>query len=80
VLRLVWLASPCRLVSERPGFPLVYQDAPTVTLVTQFYDSLNNSDVSKAEALRAAQQELIAAGDNMPTRLLGTFILIGNWL
>jgi len=57
------------------------QDAPTVTLVTQLYDSLNNSDVSKAEALRTAQQELIAAGDNMPTPPTGhRVILIGNWL
>jgi len=70
VLRLVWLASPCRLVSSALASLWFIKDAPTVTLVTQF--TANNSDSDKAEALRTAQQELIAAGDNMPTRLLGT--------
>lgn len=57
------------------------QDAPTVTLVTKFYASLNNSGVSKAEALRAAQLELIEAGGQYAhPAYWAPFILIGNWL
>ncbi|GAB4173505.1 MAG: hypothetical protein Fur006_02880 [Coleofasciculaceae cyanobacterium] len=57
------------------------QDAPTVTFVTKFYASLNNSGVSKAEALRAAQLELIEAGGQYAhPAYWAPFILIGNWL
>lgn len=57
------------------------QDAPTVTLVTKFYASLHNSGVSKAEALRAAQQALISAGgEDAHPAYWAPFILIGNWL
>ncbi|HEY9834733.1 MAG TPA: CHAT domain-containing protein [Stenomitos sp.] len=57
------------------------QDAPTVTLVAKFYASLNNSEVSKAEALRAAQLELIEAGGQYAhPAYWAPFILIGNWL
>lgn len=48
------------------------QDAPTVTLVTKFYARLLNSKVSKAEALQAAQQVLIAMEGIRPPCLLGT--------
>ncbi len=57
------------------------QDAPTVTLVTKFYDRLLNSKVSKAEALQAAQQALIAMeGQYAHPAYWAPFILIGNWL
>jgi CHAT domain-containing protein len=57
------------------------QDAPTVTLVTKFYASLKNSGTSKAEALRAAQLELIEAGGQYAhPAYWAPFILIGNWL
>ncbi len=56
------------------------QDAPTVMLVTKFYESLNNG-MSKAEALRAAQLELIeAGGEYVHPAYWAPFILIGNWL
>jgi CHAT domain-containing protein len=57
------------------------QDASTVKLVNHFYERLLNSDISKAEALREAQLELIEAGGqyNHPA-YWAPFILIGNWL
>ena len=57
------------------------QDAPTVTLVAKFYASLNNLGVSKAEALRTAQMELIDVGGQYAhPAYWAPFILIGNWL
>lgn len=57
------------------------QDASTVKLVNHFYERLLDSDISKAEALREAQLELIEAGGqyNHPA-YWAPFILIGNWL
>ena len=55
------------------------QDAQTVTLVDKFYSSLLNSSVSKAEALRLAQLELIKSKYAHPA-YWSPFILIGNWL
>ncbi|MBV9386192.1 MAG: CHAT domain-containing protein, partial [Chroococcidiopsidaceae cyanobacterium CP_BM_ER_R8_30] len=57
------------------------QDAPTVTLVAKFYSSLHNTGMSKAEALRVAQQALIeAGGQSAHPAYWAPFILIGNWL
>jgi len=58
------------------------QDAPpTVRLVTKFYASLYNTSMSKAEALRAAQVELIeGGGSHIHPAYWAPFILIGNWL
>jgi len=50
VLRLVWRVA---VAQKRPGFPLVYPRCTHCNVSNSVYDSLNNSDVSKAEALRA---------------------------
>lgn len=57
------------------------QDSPTVTLVNKFYDSWQNSGVSKAEALQVAQKTLIETGGQYthPAYWAG-FVLVGNWL
>ncbi len=57
------------------------QDAPTVTLVTQFYNHWHKLGASKAQALQASQQALIEAGGQYthPAYWAG-FILIGDWL
>lgn len=59
-------------------------DAATAQLATQFYANLQNTRMSKAEALQAAQISLIKAGisANQPTHpaFWAAFILIGNWL
>lgn len=56
------------------------QDASTVTLVTKFYEGLR-AGTSKAEALRSAQQALIASGEEYThPAYWAPFILIGNWL
>ncbi len=57
------------------------QDAATVKLVTKFYASWQDSAMSKAEALRAAQLELIEMGGQYAhPAYWAPFILIGNWL
>ena len=56
-------------------------DAATVTLVTEFYRGWGDAGVSKAEALRTAQQALISAGGKYAhPAYWAPFILIGNWL
>lgn len=55
-------------------------DAKTVELVTQFYDSYN-SGMNKAEALRMAQIKMIEAGGQRAIPAYwAAFVLIGNWL
>lgn len=56
-------------------------DEATAQISARFYQELLNSDLSKAEALRAAQIELITKGGKFayPT-YWAPFILIGNWL
>lgn len=57
------------------------QDAPTVDLVTKFYANLRNTDMSKAQALQAAQKATIAAGGQYAhPAYWSPLILIGNWL
>jgi CHAT domain-containing protein len=57
------------------------QDTATVKLVTKFYASWQDSAMSKAEALRAAQLELIEMGGQYAhPAYWAPFILIGNWL
>ncbi|UBF25613.1 CHAT domain-containing protein [Kovacikia minuta CCNUW1] len=56
-------------------------DAATAQIATQFYAGLLNPNLSKAEALRAAQTAQIAKGgkDAHPA-YWAPFILVGNWL
>lgn len=57
------------------------QDAPTADLVTKFYANLRNTDMSKAQALQAAQIAKIAAGGQYAhPAYWSPLILIGNWL
>jgi CHAT domain-containing protein len=56
-------------------------DASTAMFVNQFYAELRNPGISKAEALRAAQQALIDKGGQYAHPFYwAAFILIGNWL
>jgi CHAT domain-containing protein/tetratricopeptide (TPR) repeat protein len=57
------------------------QDESTVKLVTEFYANLQKSGMSKAEALRVAQQTMIESGSQYAhPAYWAPFILIGNWL
>ncbi|MEM7062095.1 MAG: CHAT domain-containing protein [Cyanobacteria bacterium P01_B01_bin.77] len=59
----------------------VVDDAATADLITRFYHHLLDPDLSKAEALRAAQLEIIQAnGDFQHPFYWAPFVLIGNWL
>lgn len=56
-------------------------DASTVELVTKFYEAWRHPGVSKAQALREAQQALISNGKIYAhPAYWAAFILIGNWL
>ncbi|NDJ24072.1 CHAT domain-containing protein [Nostoc sp. B(2019)] len=56
-------------------------DASTVELVTKFYEAWRHPGVSKAQALREAQQALISNGKiSAHPAYWAAFILIGNWL
>jgi CHAT domain-containing protein len=54
------------------------EDETTAEMVTQFYDGLLNSNLSKAEALADAQRSLIQAQERPSA--WAPFILIGNWM
>ncbi len=57
------------------------EDASTAMFVNQFYAELRNPTISKAEALRTAQQALIEKGGQYTHPFYwAAFILIGNWL
>ncbi|BAZ21463.1 TPR repeat protein [Kalymmatonema gypsitolerans NIES-4073] len=55
-------------------------DAATVTLVKKFYAEWYQNRVSKAEALRRAQQTLISSRKYAHPYYWAPFILVGNWL
>ncbi len=55
-------------------------DAATSELVVRFYQKIQKQGLSKAEALRAAQQELLAQRMFRHPAYWAAFILIGNWL
>jgi CHAT domain-containing protein len=56
-------------------------DPATTQLVTQFYQSLTDSNTTKAEALRSAQLSLLQSGGRTAhPAYWSAFILIGNWL
>jgi CHAT domain-containing protein len=53
-------------------------DGVTPQVVEQFYTSLRNPDLNKAQALQTAQLKLIR--QNLHPAYWASFILIGNWL
>ncbi len=56
-------------------------DATTVSLVTKFYEYWRDRELSKAEALQKAQQELIALGKKYAHPYYwAPFVILGNWL
>ena len=55
-------------------------DAATVPLMTQFYRELANTEVSKAEALRRAQQALLKNPLYRHPVYWAPYVLVGNWL
>ncbi|GBF78622.1 CHAT domain-containing protein [Aphanothece sacrum] len=56
------------------------QDQSTVDLMSQFYKTLNQSGVSKAEALRQAQLSLLHSAQYQHPFYWASFVLVGNWL
>jgi CHAT domain-containing protein len=55
-------------------------DASTATLMSQFYSYLTQPSISKAQALRSAQLELLKQEQyNMPY-YWAPYVLVGNWL
>lgn len=55
-------------------------DESTALLVADFYKNLANKSISKAEALRRAQRELIRSDEFSHPAFWAPFLLIGNWL
>lgn len=55
-------------------------DAATVEIIQAFYDQSNHPAQTKAKALRAAQQRLIASERFYHPSDWAPFLLIGNWL
>jgi CHAT domain-containing protein len=55
-------------------------DAATAELMGEFYRQMQNPQVSKAQALRAAQRKLLQQRQFRHPRYWSPFLLIGNWL
>jgi len=49
-------------------------------LMTRFYDQLRKPKITKAEALRQAQINLIHQTDFQDPFFWSAFVLVGNWL
>ncbi len=49
-------------------------------LMSHFYDAFVNAPISKAEALRQAQQALLADPQYAAPRFWAPYVLLGNWL
>jgi CHAT domain-containing protein len=56
------------------------QDRSTAQLMVAFYQALSQPGVSKAEALRQAQLQLLSDPQYAHPFFWSAFILIGNWL
>ena len=54
-------------------------DEATVALMTNFYQELTKKDVTKAEALRNAQQAILNSEQFSHPFYWSAFILVGNW-
>lgn len=55
-------------------------DDSTATLMTEFYQALSDSNLSKAEALRSAQIKVLKDPQFSHPYYWSPFVLIGNWL
>ncbi len=55
-------------------------DASTATFVTQFYQGLTRNQLTRAEAVRQAQLQLLHTPDYQHPYHWAAFTLIGNWL
>ena len=55
-------------------------DEATALLMTNFYKQLNNSQLTKAEALRSAQQFILQESQFSHPYYWSAFVLVGNWL
>jgi len=55
-------------------------DLASSLLVSEFYKQLGHADISKAQALRNAQNSLIASRRFKHPAYWSSFLLIGNWL
>lgn len=56
------------------------KDKAAATLMTRFYDELHKPGMTKAEALRQAQINLIRQTDFRDPFFWSAFVLVGNWL
>jgi CHAT domain-containing protein len=56
------------------------QDNPNTEFMAQFYRSLSQPGITKAEAVRRAQLELIQSAGYTTPHVWGNYVLIGNWL
>jgi CHAT domain-containing protein len=56
------------------------QDESTADFMTEFYQALNQPNVSKAEALRQAQLSLLHSSQYQQPFYWAPFVLVGNWL
>lgn len=56
------------------------QDRSTADFMTQFYQFLNRSNVSKADALRQAQLSLLHSSEYQHPFYWASFVLVGSWL
>ncbi len=56
------------------------QDSPTAKLMIQFYQALKTPGISKAEALREAQLDLLRSPKYEHPYFWSAFVLVGNWL
>ncbi|MCU0570394.1 MAG: CHAT domain-containing protein [Oculatellaceae cyanobacterium Prado106] len=56
------------------------KDKAAALLMTRFYEHLRETQMTKAEALRQAQVELITQTDYTHPFFWSAFVLVGNWL